>query len=144
MSRTATRNQTEIHPAGKSEKLRPAQPLAEHPFSELDDQEWGLIADLYQIDEGQIPQRGRPRANPRAMVNASLWILLTGNGWLTLPAQYPSPTTCRRRFELWLTDGTWQEMARRLASSGRITAGAKALAVPQKLARATFFSALLR
>ena len=101
------------------------------------------------VSDGGAPQRGRPRAAPRAMVNAALWILWTGAGWLTLPPHYPSPSTCRRHFERWLADGTWHAMTQRLAARGRVMECAKAVAAHEQSSamtpvRATFCSALMR
>ena len=119
------------------------------PFRELDDEEWRLIAALHHASDGGAPQRGRPRAAPRAMVNAALWILWSGAGWLTLPPHYPSPSTSRRHFERWLADGTWHAMTQRLAARGRVMECAKAVAAHEQTSamtpvRATFCSALMR
>lgn len=115
-------------------------------FEELDDHEWELIAALHGRasagDGTGARQRGRPAADPRAMVNAALWRLCTGAGWLALPSRYPSPTTCRRRYEQWLADGTWQAMAERLERAGRAVAGAGPAPV-QARKQATFCSALM-
>ena len=118
-------------------------------FRELDDEEWRLVAALHHASDGGAPPRGRPRAAPRAMVNAALWILWSGAGWLTLPPHYPSPSTCRRHFERWLADGTWHAMTQRLAARGRVMECAKAVAAHEQSSamtpvRATFCSALMR
>ncbi|QRA09899.1 transposase [Burkholderia thailandensis] len=64
------------------------------------------------------------------MVNAVLWVLSTGEGWSKLPGRYPSPPTCRRRFDEWQADGTLAEVVKRLGTSGRqiCCAGASAQA----------------
>lgn len=109
------------------------------PFHELDDSEWDLIAALHQSGASG---RGRPAADPRSLVNAVLWRLFSGASWLTLPPHYPSPSTCRRRYEQWLANGTWQSMAERLGRGGRTVPGADN-APAQPSARATFCSALM-
>jgi putative transposase len=48
-----------------------------------------------------------------------LWVLASGEGWAKLPDRYPSPPTCRRRFEEWQADGTLAEIVKRLGTSGR-------------------------
>ncbi|OFA03453.1 transposase [Duganella phyllosphaerae] len=117
-------------------------------FRELNDEEWRLVSALHHAGDGGAPQRGRPRAAPRAMVNAALWILWSGAGWLTLPPHYPSPSTCRRHFERWLADGTWHAMTQRLAAGGRVMDCTKAVAASDQSdgvapLRATFYSALM-
>ncbi len=88
-------------------------------FDELSNEEWALIAPL--VAEGEIREhrRGRPRAHPRTIVNAVLWILTTGDTWSKLPSHYPTVPTCRRRFNDWQMDGTLIEMVTRLAARGR-------------------------
>lgn len=60
-----------------------------------------------------------PRVEARSVVNAVLWVLSTGEGWSKLPGRYPSPPTCRRRFDEWQADGTLAEVVKRLGTSGR-------------------------
>jgi putative transposase len=89
------------------------------PFNDLQDTEWDVIGALFCDDPMRNERRGRPRVDPREVVNGVLWLLSTGEGWSKLPGRYPSPPTCRRRFEKWQSDGTLAEMFRRLASCGR-------------------------
>jgi putative transposase len=46
-------------------------------------------------------------------------VLSTGEGWSKLPGRYPSPPTCRRRFDEWQADGTLSEIVKRLGGNGR-------------------------
>ncbi len=88
-------------------------------FEELTDDEWTRLAPL-AADEPMHPhRRGRPRAEPRVVANAVLWILTTGERWSKLPARYPSGPTCRRRFDDWLADGTLAEIVKVLSEFGR-------------------------
>jgi transposase len=88
-------------------------------FEELTDDEWARLAPL-AADEPMHPhRRGRPRAEPRVVTNAVLWILTTGERWSKLPARYPSGPTCRRRFDDWLADGTLTEIIKVLSEFGR-------------------------
>lgn len=89
-------------------------------FEELSDDEWTLVSSLV-ADEPPIRlnRRGRPRAEPRVVANAVLWILTTGESWSRLPARYPSGPTCRRRFDEWHVSGTLVELVERLAQVGR-------------------------
>jgi transposase len=89
-------------------------------FEELSDDEWMMVSSLI-ADEPPIRlnRRGRPRAEPRVVANAVLWILTTGESWSRLPARYPSGPTCRRRFDEWHVSGTLGEIVQRLAQVGR-------------------------
>ena len=88
-------------------------------FDELSNEEWALVASLVAEGEVREHRRGRPRAHPRTIVNAVLWILTTGETWSKLPSHYPTVPTCRRRFNDWQMNGTLIEMVTRLASRGR-------------------------
>jgi transposase len=88
-------------------------------FDELSNEEWALVGALVTEGEVREHRRGRPRAHPRTIVNAVLWILTTGETWSKLPSHYPTVPTCRRRFNDWQMNGTLLEMVTRLASRGR-------------------------
>ncbi|RZF25262.1 transposase [Paraburkholderia sp. UYCP14C] len=89
-------------------------------FDELNNDEWALLAPLVSDEPAvRLNRRGRPRAEPRIVTNAVLWILTTGEPWSKLPGRYPSGPTCRRRFEEWQLNGTLLEMVRLLSLSGR-------------------------
>lgn len=89
-------------------------------FEELNDDEWMLVSSLVSDDPPiRLNRRGRPRAEPRIVTNAVLWILTTGESWSRLPARYPSGPTCRRRFDEWHAGGTLIEIVNRLTQVGR-------------------------
>lgn len=88
-------------------------------FDDLKDHEWELVETLFAEEPQRSERRGRPRVEPRAVVNAVLWVLSTGEGWSKLPGRYPSPPTCRRRFDEWQADGTLSELIKLLGCSGR-------------------------
>jgi len=89
-------------------------------FDELSNDEWALLAALVSDEPAvRLNRRGRPRAEPRVVANAVLWILTTGEPWSKLPGRYPSGPTCRRRFEEWQLNGTLAEMTRLLSQTGR-------------------------
>jgi transposase len=89
-------------------------------FDELSNDEWALLAVLVSDEPAvRLNRRGRPRAEPRIVANAVLWILTTGEPWSKLPGRYPSGPTCRRRFEEWQLNGTLLEMVRLLSQTGR-------------------------
>jgi transposase len=88
-------------------------------FEELTDDEWARLAPLAADEPVHPHRRGRPRAEPRVVTNAVLWILTTGERWSKLPARYPSGPTCRRRFDDWLADGTLTQIVAILSEFGR-------------------------
>jgi transposase len=89
-------------------------------FDELSNDEWAQLAALVSDEPAvRLNRRGRPRAEPRIVANAVLWILTTGEPWSKLPGRYPSGPTCRRRFEEWQVNGTLAEMVRLLSQTGR-------------------------
>ncbi|TCW85508.1 transposase [Burkholderia sp. SRS-46] len=79
-------------------------------FDELNDEEWVRLSTLIADEPIRLNRRGRPRAEPRVVANAVLWILTTGEAWSKLPGRYPSGPTCRRRYEEWLASGTLLQM----------------------------------
>ncbi|MEX3948900.1 transposase [Paraburkholderia sp. EG287A] len=89
-------------------------------FEELSDDEWMQVSSLVSDEPPiRLNRRGRPRAEPRVVANAVLWILTTGESWSRLPARYPSGPTCRRRFEEWHGSGTLIELVELLSQRGR-------------------------
>jgi transposase/ribosomal protein S16 len=89
-------------------------------FDELSNEEWAQVAALVSDEPVvRLNRRGRPRAEPRVVANAVLWILTTGEPWSKLPGRYPSGPTCRRRFEEWQLNGTLAEVVRILSQGGR-------------------------
>jgi len=88
-------------------------------FDDLRDNEWAMVEALFCEEPKRSERRGRPRVEPRSVVNAVLWVLSTGEGWSKLPGRYPSPPTCRRRFDEWQMDGTLSEIVKRLSCTGR-------------------------
>jgi putative transposase len=88
-------------------------------FEDLNDNEWAAVEALFCPEAVRTERRGRPRVDARPVVNAVLWMLSTGEGWSKLPGRYPSPPTCRRRFEEWQTDGTLAEALKHLSRQGR-------------------------
>ncbi|MEI6002799.1 transposase [Paraburkholderia bengalensis] len=89
-------------------------------FDELSNDEWAQLSALVSDEPAvRLNRRGRPRAEPRIVTNAVLWILTTGEPWSKLPGRYPSGPTCRRRFEEWQANGTLAEIIRLLTLGGR-------------------------
>lgn len=89
-------------------------------FDELSNDEWAQVSALVSDEPAvRLNRRGRPRAEPRIVANAVLWILTTGEPWSKLPGRYPSGPTCRRRFEEWQANGVLAEVIRLLTQNGR-------------------------
>ncbi|AOJ02373.1 transposase [Burkholderia mayonis] len=88
-------------------------------FEELSDDEWARIEGLLATQPVRNTRCGRPRAQARAVANAVLWVLTTGECWGALPRRYPSLPTCRRRFDEWSADGTLAAIVERLKAGGR-------------------------
>lgn len=75
--------------------------------SDLTDSQWNLIKEL-------IPPAkpgGRPRnLDMRQVVNAILYLLVTGIQWRYLPREYPKWQSVYSYFRLWREDATWQRI----------------------------------
>lgn len=93
------------------------------PKSELTDEQWFLIADLF-VELPMSSAGGRPRVAPRPCFEGILWILRTGARWQDLPIQYPSPATCWRRLQEWTESGVlqaaWQRLLQRRSDLRRL------------------------
>ena len=102
-------------------------------FEELSNDEWSLLAPIL-CDQPRtgITRRGRPRIPPRVLANAMLWVLSIGGSWSKLPANYPSPPTCRSRFDEWRVDGKFDEMVRILSTAGRSFSYISGSSYPEK------------
>lgn len=88
--------------------------------SDLSDSQWHLIKDL-------IPPAkpgGRPRAlEMRQVVNAILYLLVTGIQWRYLPREYPKWQSVYSYFRRWRGDGTWERLHDTLRAQVREAAG---------------------
>ncbi len=75
--------------------------------SDLTDAEWARV-------EGLLPKakvRGQPRIWPvRCLMDAILYVLVTGCQWRNLPAHFPPRSTVDDQFAKWRDDGTWQRV----------------------------------
>src|SRR5207237_8936091 len=84
------------------------------------DEQWQVLEP--HIAEGEPTRRedgkrgkGRPRRNPRDVLNGILWILRTGAQWADLPDRYPPHQTCHRRFQEWVHSGVLDKVLQALA-----------------------------
>jgi transposase len=91
--------------------------------SDMTDEEWSLI-------EGHIPppkRLGRPRTTDmREVVNAILYILMTGCQWRQLPKDFPPYSTVQRFFYRWCDEGLWPRINHDLVMAAREIEGREA------------------
>jgi transposase len=79
----------------------------------LTDEEWELIADLFP----EPSSTGRPRRDPRSVLDGILWVLRTGSPWRDLPEEFGPWQTAWRMFDQWNADGTFAEILARLQAA---------------------------
>ena len=77
--------------------------------SDLSDAQWAILEPLMPA---QKPTGPRLRVDRREVVNAIGYVLRTGCHWKAVPAEYGSGSTCHRRFQQWVADGTWDRLWR--------------------------------
>ena len=77
---------------------------------QLSDDEWGLIEDMFP----EAAPTGRPRRDPRELINGMFWILRTGSPWRDLPPDFGPWKTVYNTFDRWRADGTLEEIRTRL------------------------------
>src|SRR5207248_4492318 len=67
---------------------------------------------------------GRPRSlQMRAVVNAILYLVMSGCQWRMLPREYPAWESVSPYFQQWRDDGTWQRIHDTLRAQLRRKAG---------------------
>ena len=80
----------------------------------ITDDQWECIAGVFPPPKAT----GRPRANLRNVVDSVLWILCTGAQWRDLPqAEFGAWETVYCWFNRWTSDGTLDEIVRRLQAA---------------------------
>jgi transposase len=88
--------------------------------TDLNDAAWALVAPLLP----PACRRGRPRtADPRAVLDAILYLLRTGCQWRLLPRDFPPWSTVHHYFRTWRTTGVWVRLHRALYARARAAAG---------------------
>lgn len=76
----------------------------------LSDREWMVLEPFIPKAKHRKDGKGRPRRDPREVLNAIIWILISGSPWYLLPREYPPYQTCHRYFQLWVRKGVMQKM----------------------------------
>ena len=77
--------------------------------SEMSEGQWRRLAWMLPKRKGA----GRPvELDMRAVVNAVLYVLVTGCQWRNLPREYPNPQSVYYHYRKWCLDGTWQRLNR--------------------------------
>ena len=90
---------------------------------DMTDEEWALIADLV-APYWSPGKMGRPvTVARRRVVDAIFYVAATGCQWRALPGSYPNWNTVHRYHLAWSRDGTWEEIAARLAAEVRRAEG---------------------
>ena len=70
---------------------------------ELTDAEWERLQPYFP--ERQMGDKGRPRREPREMLNGIFWIARSGAAWRDLPERYGPWQTVYKRFKEWSESG---------------------------------------
>ena len=77
---------------------------------ELTNEQWTRLEPLIPSPDRKNDGRGRPRKNPRDVLNGILWVLRTGAPWKDLPPRYPPHQTCHRWFQTWAKQGIFKQI----------------------------------
>ncbi len=91
-------------------------------FQPLTDAQWTKIEPLLPAAPARKMNRGRPRANPRKVLDSILWVMRTGASWDDLPKQerFVAFQTAHRYLQNWADDGTFQNIVTALAKEADV------------------------
>jgi len=81
---------------------------------ELTQQQWEIVKPYLPQHDVIQQGKGRPRVDPRQILEGILWILRTGAPWKDMPSRYPSYQTCHRRYQEWIENGILENILRGL------------------------------
>src|SRR5512135_226342 len=88
--------------------------------TDLTDRQWDGIKDLIPAAK----PGGRPRSlEMRAVINAILYLVVSGCQWRMRPREYPAWQSVYTYFQQWRDDGTWQRIHDPLRAQVRQRAG---------------------
>src|SRR5437867_9203718 len=77
----------------------------------IPDELWFIVRTVLPAEELRR-SRGRPWIESRRVLDGILYVLRTGCQWKAVPPEYGSGSTCHRRFQQWVADGTWVRLWR--------------------------------
>lgn len=77
---------------------------------DLTDEKRKLLEPLMPPVSSRSDPRGRPRRNPREVLDGILWLLRTGAPWKDLPDRYPPYQTCHRWHQRWSQEGVFEDI----------------------------------
>jgi len=87
--------------------------------TDLTDEQFALLEPLLPL-----PQHlGRPRADLRAVLNGTFYLLRAGCQWRLLPHDFPPWSTVHTWYRRWRMDGTWDRIHETLRAQVRQQAG---------------------
>ncbi|NTW97413.1 MAG: IS5 family transposase [Oscillochloris sp.] len=88
--------------------------------TDLTNRQWNCIKDLIPPAKAG----GRPRTvDPRQVINAIFYVVVSGIQWRMLPKDYPTWKTVYHYFRTWRDDRTWQRIHDTLRAAVRRKAG---------------------
>lgn len=73
----------------------------------LTDEQWVVVASLIPKAKVRKDRKGRPRKDPRVMLDGILWILSTGAPWRDLPERFGPWQTVYDHFGKWRAGGVF-------------------------------------
>ena len=82
-------------------------------FQEITYSQWKTI----QKHLPKPARTGRPRADDRTMIDAIIFVLITGCRWIDLPARYGSKSSTHRRFQNLQQNGVWKNILSELINT---------------------------
>jgi transposase len=92
--------------------------MTSHYDPEAEPTIWRMPDALWAECEPLLPEQkargtpGRPIVPFRRVLDGILHVLRTGCHWKAVPREFSSGSTCHRRFQEWVEDGTWVRLWR--------------------------------
>ena len=77
---------------------------------DLTKEQWTRPKPLIPSPQRKQDGSGRPRKDPKDVLNGILWVFRTGAPWKDLLPRYPSHQTCHRWFQTWVRQGVFKQI----------------------------------